>query len=64
MLLMRTNRPRVQRCGINPKQPPPAEGVHRRQGFVIVSCRLVLLSLKAGFGHVTSIANSTYGGML
>ena len=41
-----------------------AECVHRRRGSVIVSCRLVLLSLKVGFGHVTSIANSTYGGML
>jgi hypothetical protein len=64
MRLMRTNRPVVQRGGINPKHPTPAECVHRRQGSVIVSCRLVLLSLKVGFGHVTSIANSTHGGML
>jgi hypothetical protein len=64
MRLMRTNRPGVQRCGINPKQTTPAECVHRRQGSAIVSCRLVLLSLEAGVGHVTSIANSTYGGML
>jgi hypothetical protein len=50
--------------GINPKQPTAAVGVHRRQGSGIVSCRLALLSLKVAFGHVTSIANSTYGGTL
>jgi hypothetical protein len=64
MRLMRTNRTGVQRWGINPTRPTPEECVHRRQGSVIVSCRFVLRSLKAGFGHVTSIANSTYGGML
>jgi hypothetical protein len=64
MRLTRTNRPGVQRWGINSKQPTPAERVQRRQGSVIVSCRVVLLSPKVGFGHVTSIANSTYGGML